>query len=47
MAVTPNSFIAPQTPNSGGAAVTAATSGSGTAHNTMPPYLVLNYIIKY
>jgi microcystin-dependent protein len=26
---------------------TTSSSGSGSAHNNMPPYIVLNYIIKY
>jgi microcystin-dependent protein len=30
-----------------GFGMTISSAGSGTAHNTMPPYLVMNYIIKY
>jgi len=27
--------------------ITSNTSGSGTAHNNLQPYIVLQYIIKY
>ena len=33
--------------NYGPATITSNSKGAGEAHNNMPPYLALNYIIKH